>query len=272
MFLHRSNRRSPVRRGLTLIELMIALSIMSIMAAALGSLSLAVQMSNQYALSNGTAVQHARVALERMERNMREAHASPEFPGFVVFSNTIGAHSYPDTVVIWKPNGEPVNPDGLPVYEELVIYCPNPRSPNELLEITIPSSLATVPDPTSTGTWSTVLDLIRANEDLSRVVITDLLRTALPSTDGDLRGVLRFQTRLRPSANEWENYVGGSVAWEDLPWAQGVQGSSNGLRQSWCQIELQLIPDGALEAGEDEQQVALPFFGSAALYYELEKP
>ena len=272
MFLRRSNQGRPATRGLTLIELMIALSIMSLMAAALGSLSLAVQMSNEYAVSNGTAVQHARVALERMERKMREAHSSAEFPGFAVFSTTVGLYSFPDTVVIWSPDGDAEDPDGLPVYEELVIYCPNPDSPNELWEITIPSSKLTVPDPANTSAWNTVLGLIRGSESVERVVVTDLLRTAASNDDGDLRGALRFETRLAPSATEWAAYKVGSADWDDLSWAQGVYGSSTGLRQSWCQIEVQLTPEGSIEAGEDQQQVALSFFGSAALYYELNKP
>jgi hypothetical protein len=41
------------------------------------------------------------------------------------------------------------------------------------------------------------------------------------------------------------------------------------MRQSWLRTELQLLPGDASSADTTGQQ-AVPFFGSAALYYQVE--
>src|SRR5436190_18075212 len=53
------------RRGLTLIELMISIMILSFTVAALGMMSRAVDISSEYNQGYGTATQHARVTLDR---------------------------------------------------------------------------------------------------------------------------------------------------------------------------------------------------------------
>ena len=85
------------------------------------------------------------------------------------------------------------------------------------------------------------------------------------------RGALRFESRLRPSAADWSDYQADNVAWDDLPWVQGICGSQTGLRQAWVRIEMQLVPGQASATHDPSGLRAIPFFGSAAVYYELER-
>jgi hypothetical protein len=43
--------------------------------------------------------------------------------------------------------------------------------------------------------------------------------------------------------------------------------STSGMRQSWLRIEMQLLP--GLNSEDTTGQAAIPFLGSAALYYNL---
>jgi hypothetical protein len=160
-----------------------------------------------------------------------------------------------------------VNPDDLPIMNELVVYCPNPNNPSELWEITAPNDSRTAPNPSNPTQWRSELTYLKSNSAVQRVVLTNTLRTA--STSNGLRGVIRFESRLRPSEAEWAQYIGGSRTWENMSWVQGIYGATMGFRQAWCRFEFQLRPGGTEDNSRD---VAIPFFGSGAVMYELQKP
>ena len=107
------------------------------------------------------ATQHARVALDRITRTIYGATANEQFPGCIVVAETINGWRYPDTLVIWRPNGAAANPNGLPRYCELVIYCPHPNNPNQLVEITAPTDTRTVPAVTDTSSWQSEIAAIK---------------------------------------------------------------------------------------------------------------
>ncbi|MEN6495524.1 MAG: hypothetical protein ABFD16_14680, partial [Thermoguttaceae bacterium] len=166
------------------------------------------------------------------------------------------------------------NPDGLPCFDELVIYCPNPQAPNQLWELTIPvgSDTRTVPAVEEKAAWRTVLEAIKTLTTASRVVLTDRLRTGALSEANSTqqRGAVRFVDRLRPSKEEWDKYQSGVLSWERLSWAQGIYGPKTGLRQVWVRIELQLLPISATSGSASRLgSQAIPFFGSATLYYDM---
>jgi hypothetical protein len=268
-------RRTPVasRRALTLLELLIATSIMTIMAGVLGALALSVQMHSEHSQGQGEAVQHARVVLDRIQRTLNEATASEDFPGFAVFGDTVAGYTFPDVLVAWSPIGAPADADGLPRWNEIVVFCPDKSAPNRLLEIRIPGDTRTVPALTDLTTWRSELLSVRQSNTVEKVELTDLVRTA--STGSGLgaqtRAAVRFDVQQRPSSVDWQDFKSGGIDWEDLPWVQGIFGSQTGLRQVWCRIELQLT------AGSDSEQVAmsgqhaLTFFGSAAIYHEMQR-
>jgi hypothetical protein len=252
-----------------LIELLIASAVMAMTMAALAALGKAVQVNAAYGDGHGQAVQHARVAIERITRMAREATASPSFPGFLVLTEAEAGWRFPDTVVIWHPSGSPVDPNGLPRFNELIIYCPDPEDPHQLVEITAPSDTRTVPALSDLTTWASRIDGIKNASSSQMVMLTDLMRSCPVGTG--FRGAVRFESRLRPSAEEWTSYQAGDLDWDDLPWVQGLYGSKTGLRQAWLRIELQLMP-GATVIGDDPGgQQAMAFLGSAALYFQMRK-
>ncbi len=272
MCLPNRNARARIRRGLTLVELMIASAILAIMVGALSGLALTVQTANEHGSGQNLATQHARVTLERIERSLHAAHANASFPGFAVFSDSVGGWTFPDTLVVWQPSGAPANPDGLPLFSELVVYSPDPNDAHRLLEIRVPSDARTVPPLEDTSAWVWELAGFKMNPAAQRVQLTNLLRTASATADPNaLRGAIRFEVRYLPSRDDWDDYQTGNKDWDELPWVQNIYGSQSGLRQSWCAFEIQLVPhDDGSTVGVSEQN-AVPFFGTAAIYYELPK-
>jgi hypothetical protein len=214
--------------------------------------------------------QHARVSLERITRVVNKAHANDKFPGAAVFATTVSGWRFPDTLVVWKPASQPVNPEGLPLFSELVVFCPDATQPNRLLEITNTADTRPVPALTDTATWASELATLKASTTARKLLLTDLMRTAvLTAGSPNPRGCVRFEIEQRPTASEWASYKSGTTAWDELSWVQDIYGSQSGLARAWTRIELQVVP-GASAAGVTAQQV-LPFLESAAVYYELHK-
>lgn len=267
-------RNSPRRRrGMTLVELLAVSAILLMMAGTLGSLALSVQTVNEHQFSRGLALQHGQVTLVRLQRQLQQATANTSFPGFVEFSTSVGAYSFPDTLVVWHPAGAASDPDGMPRINELVVYCPNPAAPHELWEITKPADTRIAPALSNATAWRQELDSFRTSNAAERIVLTNLLRVAA-LRDGSSQAVasraaLRFETVRRPSTNQWTSFVNGASSWESLPWVQGIYGPNTGLCQTRCRIEFQLRPG---DDGNDHQDAAVPFFGSAAVYFNVARP
>ena len=250
-----------------------AVSITGIMAGAISALTHAVQVGSAYTQGYGTATQHGRVSLERITRKVREATANENFPGAAVFADLVQSWRFPDTLVVWHPTGLPANPAGLPLYNELVVFCPDPSTPNQLLEITSPSDTRTVPALSDTAGWQTALQSIKTASTSNKVILTSLLRVASVTNNGSStgqRGCVRFELVRHPTAAEWTSYRAGTLTWQNIAWPQDIYGQQSGLSQSWVRIEMQLVPDGSSPSGTSAQQ-AVPFFGSAALYFTLTK-
>jgi prepilin-type N-terminal cleavage/methylation domain-containing protein len=268
MFRHRHStyHANRHRRGLTLLELLLASSVMALFAAVISALALAVQQNSAHNAGVGTVTQHARVSLQRIERAVSESTANEHFPGCVAFGETIGSWEIPDTLVVWRGDIPVANPGGRPLVSELVIYCPDPYSPNRLLEITAPDFPVPAPPLTNGTEWAMYMSTIKYGDWGNVTELTDQLRAASVDRGHGQCGAVRFDVTSRPSDQEWANYQGGSLAWEDLTWAQGIHSQQTGLRQTRCGIELQLtIEDG----DESSEGIVLPFVGSASKYYAL---
>lgn len=275
---HRPASRKPAlrrnhslrRAGFTLAELLAVSVVMVLLAGTLAALASSVQVTSEYHFSQGLAMQHGRVVLNRIERAVRSAQASEQFPGFFALSHTVGGYEYPDTLVVWSPQGTAVDPDGMPRMGELVVFTAEASDSGRLLELRAEGDTREAPPIGDTTAWLLELSYLRSMESYTQAVLTDMVRTAeATSTSGasyGRRGCLRFETAVRPSEAEWAQYKAGSLSWQDLSWPQDRYGSASGSRQSWCRIELQLRP-----ADIDDESVdsAIPFFGSAALFYQL---
>ena len=125
------------RRGMTLLELLVSMSVMLLVVGTLAGLAKGVQLSFEHGEAYGTVTQHARVALERIARTANEARANRQFPGFLVVAETEGSWRFPETLVVWRKTAPPAAAD-VPKVSELVLYCPDRGFPNILLEITVP--------------------------------------------------------------------------------------------------------------------------------------
>ncbi len=266
----KQQRQPRLRSGFTLLELMISISIMVIVMGSLGAMAKAVNQGANYGETYGTATQHARVAMERIAASVRGATTSNQFPGMIVITETVGGWKFPDILVVWHPEGDPVDPDGLPRVNELRVYSPNPDSPNELLEITFPDDTRTVPSPTDTAAWLTEAALAKTSSSGIRTVLTDMLRTAqVNSLATSRRGLARFIVRYRPSEQEMANHAAGSADWADLAWPQGIYSDQVGMRQAWLRMELQLLPGSTSVGAPSSGNTAIPFLGSASRFFEV---
>lgn len=263
------------RRAVTLIELLIAVSIMSMMIGALGAMARAVQLGAEYSEGHGLATQHARVAMERITRAVQQATANEWYPGAYHFEAQYGTWTFPDTLVVWRPEGTAAAPSGAPLLRELVIFCPNPSKPNELLEITAASTeTASLESPQNATALKAQIEAIKNSASSKRVLLTPLLRTervtGLSGGDRTLAAV-RFETAITPTADQWLQYQSGNVDWDELPWVQGIYGRWTGMRQTRVRIELQLMPGEAWLTADADGQQAIPFLGAAALHYEMNR-
>jgi len=245
---------------------MIASIVVALIVGAMGMMALGVRTNQSISQNAGMAQQHARVVLNRMNHNVSSCTANAAFPGFVVFSEQIGGYTYPDTLVVWKPTATAADPDGLPRWNEVIIYSPDPDSPANFYEITLPSNPATVPALTDLLTWQTDLLDARRGTGATRLLMTDLLHFAKPSASTVKHGAVRFDAQLRPSAAEWNAYLASTLAWANMNWVQDIYSPDNGLRQNWCRIEMQL------RGGDNSTDSALPFVGSATVYFQVKRP
>ncbi len=269
---HRAGWR---RRGLTLVELLLASAIMAIMAGTLALLATAATNTASYAQVRGETTQHARVIQERLARLIQEAYATENHPGVAVLETYVGTWRFPDMLLVWRPDGAPQNPNGPPLIREIVVITPDPDQPNRLLEVAAPLDTRTIPlDSTlNTAAWRTELLALVRSPNAKKIVLTDLLRVAVATADGTVasdaasqrRGVVCFERELRPTDNEWAQFRAGSKAWNTLAWPQTQYGSQTGLRHVWVRWELQLAPQNR------DTSVAVPHFGSATLAYQLHR-
>lgn len=266
-------RRKSKRRGLTLAELLVAATIMLMIAAAVGTLAATVKSTNDYCQGYTVSAQHARVALSRIERAVTGAFANEQFPGCLIVAEQAGSQSLPHTLAVWSPSsGVVANPTGLPLISEIVVYGFDPAHPNNLIEVRSPAENTTVPATSDLSGWISLTDRLKSSTTLTKTLLTDRLRTA-PLTGNysdtlspsDLRGCVRFRRLMEPDDSEWSQYRAGTKTWQSLAWPLDSYRTTSGTRVVACQTELQIAP-GTMSAAAS---TAIPFYGSALIQYEL---
>src|SRR5262249_47956882 len=151
-----------------------------------------VEISSEYNQGYGTATQHARVTLDRLDRAINQAYANNTYCGAWVTQTTAGSYSFPDTLIVWRPSGAAANPQGAPLASELEIFCPDPSAPSHLVEITVPTDGRTMPSPSGAAAFKTFIDGLKTASGANKVMLTDLLRTATISGLAQSQGAVRF--------------------------------------------------------------------------------
>jgi hypothetical protein len=200
---------------------------------------------------------------------VNEAYGTLIYPGVWVVPDTDGSSTFPDTVVIWHPNGAPANPAGPPLVQELTVFCPDSAALNNFVQMTAPGDTRQLPatDPVA---LKSLIDGLKTSTATNKVVLTDLVRVALmPSGSVGQRAAARFVVTLTPSAADWSRYTAGTVTWNNLPWPVGIYGSSKGMRQVWLRGEIQLMPGASWVIGNSAGETAIPFLGSAVFCYGI---
>ena len=261
-----ANRRS----ALTLVELLLAVAILSLIAGALGALARTVSIGSQYSSNASTSVQHARVTLERISRTIESATANENFPGAIVVAETVGGLRHPNSLVVWRPPSAPADSAGLPRFNELVIYSASTSAANELCEFTAPGDTRIVPAITDTAAWKSEIAALKGAAGTKKTLLTDRIRVSSSGGEAEKRGAIRFEVARRPTLTELAGYRAGTTAWDELPWPQGIYGAQAGMSQTWVRIELQLVPFASSRIVSSSENV-FPFFGSGAIYFELKR-
>ncbi len=266
------------RRGFTLVEMMSAMVVMVMIASALAVMSNAIEEGADYSQGSLEVSQHARVVIDRIEGMIQSARTSDDFPGFVVVKSEISTYQNPDSLVIWYPEAAVSDPDGLPLWREVVVICPDPNSPNRLLELTDRSNSTPVPAVDQSDSWERALDEFKSSDSTTAVELTHLIRAVTPTGDAtetvlatSKASAVRFEARYLPTIDEWKNYEAQLTEWHELSWALGIYGSQTGMRHAWCSFEFQFIAESENDENANSREKAVPFFGSAARYFELHK-
>src|SRR5581483_1044949 len=249
---------------------------MGIMAGAMSMLASSVQQGAVYNEGRGASLQHARVVFDRINRMVNSATTAPTHPGVGVVVTTSGSNLYPDTLIVWTPpGGTPTNPNGPPLVKECTIYCPDPITPSQLVEITAPNDSSTLPlDSTlNTTAGQAQVAAIKTASSSTKTLLTDLLRTGNVSTSSNgstsVRGAVRFNLDLHPSAANYSSYLAGASTWISLPWPQGMYSSTFGLRQVYLRTELQLMPKNYRGQQDTSGSLPVPFYNSNTLSYMM---
>lgn len=246
------------RKAITLLEILIAVGIAAMIMTATAALLKTSEDAFEENTGQAEAVQAGRMCLERIRRLFSESYANELFPGALVVSDVGPSGTFPECLVLWRPAGSPVDPDGLPKVKELVFFYPNPPQPNEVLEVTVPHRSETAPAYADASAWRILLKMVKSDGLRKTVTWSDRLHTF--QIDGTRRGALRFAIRLRPTFAEWNNPA---VSWQTMAWPQGLFSLQTGVRHVWLATELQIQvrTDDASATG------AVPLFGSAGRMY-----
>lgn len=260
-----------LRRGLTIIELTMSVAVLAMVATAVASLAHGVRVGSEYSRQSAELTQHAQVALARITNRIERAWATEGHPGVVVVHESSGGAMVPTALVVWQPeSGTPLYTAGPPLVRELVIFTANPKDPRQLLEVRARGDNRAVPlEEFDTAEGRSLVASLVDSPQAERIVLTELLRTTSGSGIGGTRAATWFVRRLRPTGTELAMAHTGALAWENLPWPQGIYSTRNGLRQVWVRIELQLVPPGTTSSQMADR--AVPFFGSAAIYHEVKR-
>jgi hypothetical protein len=257
---------------LSLTELLVASTIMVLIAGGMGSLAMTAHEANSYSRGRLVAAQHARVALDRIEQTIDQAVASEQFPVCLIVTEQIGSEELPQTLVVWSPEANAVEPAGLPRVNELAIFAPDPAQPGRLVEFRSPSDSSVTPAPSDLTAWRTLTDGIKSSQTSQKVTLTDRLRTAPLSgqwspalTSSELRGVVRFRRVMTPTDQQWAQYKSALRTWNAIDWPLDSFRTTSGTRAVACQTELQIVSGDMASAAA----TAVPFFGSTLRTYEL---
>ncbi len=174
-------------KGFTLVELLMAIAVTGMVALLVAALTNAVSTGGQYVQASQQASQHALAVLDYLRRQVAGAYATAAEPGVMVVRRTGAGWEFPDTLVVWSPpGGQPANPAGTPLVEELLLFCPDPDAPERLIQVRAagdkrPVSLWEL----NTPTWQAELDRIKRSPSSQRMLLCEGVRVVTLTQQDD---------------------------------------------------------------------------------------
>ena len=294
---------------MTLAELLISMTILSMMSVVLAGMSNAVNSAWSYTKGVEETDLQARAALERIEFMVSQTGAykvagQPTRLGAVVVSRPVGKSSLPDALVLWtggRSGGMAASgvQSRLPVVSELLIYTWNAGAPNQLIEAAFPGQTAAFDF--AAGDLSTQVTNLLAASTAELIPLCEQLRvsslsassstTTSPTTPTSPYGpsIPSTPTSSSPSSTTVSTMSVGNVRFtltltpsdsdlataapQTTAWTQlnWPQGSF-GNRSGMRQANLQIelqVEPDGIVRASDTVS-AIPFFGSASVRYVYE--
>ena len=270
-------------RGFTLVELLLAMSITSMVAVAISGLSYAVHTAWRHVQESEEIQLQAQAALERVQFMINECgvyqtSGQPTVLGLAAVSHGWYMFELPDTLVVWSGGREGGRAargvvERLPRIDELVVYSVDPDDPQRMVEFTFPTLTSSI-DFQGANFESTILGLL-SSDAAEKTRLCDRLRVSeLTPSDGTdtAYGNLQFTLTFTPSDGEIASATPGSSAWRDLMWSQSVCTGTTGLRQATVWIELIAEPAENPEVTpqswmSESTSTGVPFFASQSYRY-----
>ncbi|MBA3312262.1 MAG: type II secretion system GspH family protein [Planctomycetota bacterium] len=257
---------------MTLIELMIAASVMSLVAVVLGGLVHAVDTARTHVEGMQEASAQGRFAVDRIRAAVERSGTYRIGTGATVAGVAVVWNAdQPEILVVWTGGREdsrahqsPLN--RLPRANELIIYAPDPNAPQRLVEIVVPSATGSI-DFDDSGFATRIRQIINSSTSDERVPLCDRVRIA--TKDSTTVAALRFEIEATPAKELIASTATGTHAWRDLAWHGGVSTNSSGLRRILIRVEIQVLTQGT--PGDTTSDVSLPVFGAASRRYVYRK-
>lgn len=260
-------------RGFTLVELLMAMTITSMLSIVLAGLIMAVQTARAHTEGLEESTIQAQVAIDRIKFMVSHAGVyqlagQPTTLGVRVVNHTSSPEDLPDVLVVWSGGKDVSMADlglqqQLPRINELILYSFDPDAPTHLVEISFPTNTADI-DFRDAGFESTILSLTTSAQAEKTIICDRIRRSDYSSNTGATPLVnMRFELIQTPRDDVLATAVPGTADWYDLGWAQGVVASDLGMRQANLRIELQIDQ----QPTHAEMSTSIPFFGSASYRY-----
>lgn len=264
-------------RGFTLVELLMALMITSMLSIVLAGLIMAVQTARVHTEGLEESTIQAQVAVDRIKFMVSHAGVyqlagQPTTLGIRVVNHTSSPEDLPDVLVVWSGGKDVSKISGmanaglqqrLPIIDELILYSFDPDAPTHLVEISFPNNTADI-DFRDADFESTILSLTESAQ-AEKTVICDRIRRSDYSANAAATPLvnIRFELIQTPRDDDVAAAVPATADWYDLGWAQGIVASDLGMRQANLRIELQINQQPTYA----ELSTSIPFFGSASYRY-----
>lgn len=265
------------RSAFTLIELMIAMSILTFAVAIFTGLTLAATMAWDHATDLEETRRQAQTALSRIRWMVPQAgtyrtSGQPTQVGLAVVTTAWASYQAPVFLIVWSGGSsgglhEQGELSRLPVASELVVYGPDRLNTARFVESTFPGN-STIVDFRST-TLSNTIQTLLASASCQNILLCDRLHGTASQGSGTASNVAncRFELTWTPSETALASVTAGSAGWNSLPWGLGMVGDDRGLRTASVRVELMLDPDPGSVTSSNGYSTAIPFPGSVNRTY-----